>query len=406
MKKNVLFALILLITVSIVNTDRCHGKSRNEIKKDTTKQVTFHFRFDKVMLDSGHMSNNASIVELRKVLTDTTITNRIDSVTILATSSPEGVYEHNLMLSKRRASAIKEYLMWKYPSIVRGKIITHTLGENWDGLLERVKADINMPYKTKMIEILSQQVNPGTKKWRLQQVGQGKAWKYIKTNHLRYIRTGVTCIVYYHKVDLPTTPPMEPIAIEPIVEQPAVVEPISEPLAVVSEPLARPTHWGVSMNLLTCFIPNLGVEYYFNERLSVNLRGAYSYLSIKYGSNKAKLWYLSPEVNYHFLSKSSLWGVGHYVSIFGQVSNFNAMWDSKGSQGHFYGGGLGYGYNLQLGQHWLLDFNVGFGLLYLNDDSYRHWANDLKVQDNEFLQYHKRYYFGPTKLGIGLNYRF
>ena len=43
--------------------------------------------------------------------------SKIDSIVIVSQSSPEGVYEHNLMLSRNRANTMRKYILGKHPEL-------------------------------------------------------------------------------------------------------------------------------------------------------------------------------------------------------------------------------------------------------------------------------------------------
>ena len=68
--------------------------------------IEVHFRFDKSQLDLSYMGNAEALDRFARVLDSIGITH-IDSVVIVSQSSPEGVYQHNVKLSQRRAATMR-----------------------------------------------------------------------------------------------------------------------------------------------------------------------------------------------------------------------------------------------------------------------------------------------------------
>lgn len=67
-------------------------------------------------------------------------------------------------------------------------------------------------------------------------------------------------------------------------------------------------------------------------------------------------------------------------------------------EGSTLGAGISYGYQLVMGKHWNLEFNIGVGYANMRYDKY----NCSKCGDG--LGTFTRHYFGPTKAGISLIY--
>lgn len=68
-------------------------------------------------------------------------------------ASPEGTYAANERLSAQRAQALKEYIRTKF-NIGEDFFKVSSVAEDWDGLVEMVKAS-NMPQKDRVLEIIS-----------------------------------------------------------------------------------------------------------------------------------------------------------------------------------------------------------------------------------------------------------
>ena len=64
------------------------------------------------------------------------------------------------------------------------------------------------------------------------------------------------------------------------------------------------------------------------------------------------------------------------------------------------GAGLSYGYKLPLSEHWGAEFTVGFGYANMKYDTYYNIDNGAQIDTRI------RHYWGPTKVGASLVYRF
>ena len=161
------------------------------------QNIEVHFKFDKYNLELDYMGNNTSLQNFAKAIDSIGISN-IDSIVVISQSSPEGVYEHNLMLSRNRANTIRKYLLNQHPELDE---ILHVYpdGESWSQLREYVKKDTLMKQSTidKVISVIDADVNIGTKKWRMEQL---PIYKYLRSTYYPKIRNSAIYILYYSEI--------------------------------------------------------------------------------------------------------------------------------------------------------------------------------------------------------------
>ncbi len=161
------------------------------------QNIEVHFKFDKYNLELDYMGNNTSLQNFAQVIDSIGISN-IDSIVVISQSSPEGVYEHNLMLSRNRANTIRKYLLNQHPELDE---ILHVYpdGESWSQLREYVKKDTLMKQSTidKVISVIDADVNIGTKKWRMEQL---PIYKYLRSTYYPKIRNSAIYILYYSEI--------------------------------------------------------------------------------------------------------------------------------------------------------------------------------------------------------------
>ena len=174
---------------------------------------------------------------------------------------------------------------------------------------------------------------------------------------------------------------------------------------------------GVKTNALylATSTPNIGLEYAFADRFSLELEGGYNPWTLDSDRNmKAKHFLVSPEVRYWFCEAFN----GHFIGINANYTLFNlsgvdvpavffpsarsamVLEDLKNrrSEGWAAGAGLTYGCVWPIARRWNLECTVGLGYWYTDYDKFESRKCGL-------FQEHVSYgAFGPTALGISFIY--
>ena len=174
---------------------------------------------------------------------------------------------------------------------------------------------------------------------------------------------------------------------------------------------ARGQNVGLKTNVLydAAANVNLGLEVGLAPRWSMDVSGDYNRWTIR--EHKWKHWFVQPEARYWFCDRF----VKHFIGLHTIGGEFNVgnlpegvkMFGSKFSnlskyryQGWGVGAGVAYGYAVPLGYKWNLEFEVGFGYVYLEYDRYECQSCGRKVGSNDHN------YVGPTKAAVNLVYLF
>ena len=154
---------------------------------------------------------------------------------------------------------------------------------------------------------------------------------------------------------------------------------------------------------------NLGAEFRLAPRWSLDVSGDFNGWTIN--RHKWKHWFVQPEARYWFCEAF----VKHFVGFHGiggqyNVGNISGLPNFLGSdfsklaheryQGWGVGGGVVYGYALPLARNWNMEFEIGFGYVYLDYDIYECQGCNRKVGEKSHN------YAGPTKAAINLVYVF
>ena len=177
---------------------------------------------------------------------------------------------------------------------------------------------------------------------------------------------------------------------------------------------ARAQDFAIKTNLLydATATLNLGAEVGLAPRWTFDLSGNYHPWDLP-SRPMIRHAMLQPEVRYwfcdrfsrHFLGVHALGGIYNFsnlptseIHILGNDLSYLA--DSR-VQGWFAGGGVAYGYDFILGEHWNLELEIGLGYVYTKYDQY-----ECKECGLQLAYQVPEHYFGPTKAAISLVYLF
>lgn len=412
-----LLNIIIFTTTIIISTldiDICNGQVARETlvaSSELKRNVTLNFKFDSAVLDSTYLKNAASLSTLDDILGNKAILSNLDSVVIEVSTSPEGHPEHNMRLSKRRADAIRDYIVSKH-AIAGHKIIRYPLGENWIGLRRLIEADSNITQRQEALDILDTQSDPHTREAQIKQLGNGRVWSYISNNYLRHLRTGAVCAVFFHrsidevvKVESSNIIEIDTLSVttqsEDNTHNIQLVASVDKPLSVYT-PNKRPA-FSIKTNLLyyTLGVLNIGGEFYMSDKLSIDVPITYSPYSLSRNYTFQTLS-IQPECRYWLNSVSA----GHFAGIHTHVAYYNVAIDNKsryqdkGGSSPLWGFGFTYGYALPLKGNWGMEFLIGAGYANIKCDEFYNIPNGALVDSFD------KNYWGITRVGVNLIYKF
>ena len=165
----------------------------------------------------------------------------------------------------------------------------------------------------------------------------------------------------------------------------------------------------VAMDALA--IPNAGFEVGLSKKLTLDVPVYYNpwkQVAWKEQDNKLfKLFMVQPELRYRLCDKFN----GHFFGVHGMggaynttgidlpFSPFKDLGDFR-YKGHFYGGGISYGYQHIFSRHWSLEATVGVGYALVRYKKYP--CEECAVRAGKG----KENYFGPTRAALNLIYVF
>ena len=96
-------------------------------------------------------------------------------------------------------------------------------------------------------------------------------------------------------------------------------------------------------------------------------------------------------------------GKGHFFGVHAHAAWFNMKWEKNRYQTEsrpLLGAGISYGYKLPISGHWGAEFNIGAGYANMKYNTY------YNIENGAMLNKRIRHYWGITRAGISLVYRF
>lgn len=144
---------------------------------------------------------------------------------------------------------------------------------------------------------------------------------------------------------------------------------------------------------------NLGFEFGLGKKTTLDISGNYN--PWKIGDFRLKHGLIQPEFRYWFCERFN----GHFLGVHGHYAKYNVgglflnhnMRHNR-YQGYLYGGGISYGYQWILGNHWNLEATLGVGYARLSYSKYPIASCGEKLKSED------RNYWGPTKIGLSIIY--
>lgn len=378
----------------------CLSAQTGKVEELPEKPLLLYFRFDKVLVDSGYKDNLRTLHHLDEWLTNRDLIARIDSVSILSFASPDGNRAYNERLARQRATAVKGYLVWKYPHFDQTRIHPRPQGENWQELRRLIVEDRNLPDKKEVLQIIDRIKNTERCKALLMKLSKGIPYRYIARHLLPQLRNAAVCMVWIKPDTLSPLPrPSSPVNTLPEV---SYKQPESN-VSVISHRAEKRTLFALKTNLLfdLAMAPNIEVEVPIGSRWSVSgewmfpwwlFKGDKYCFQVLSGGLEGRYW-LGKRENHRILA-------GHFLGLYAEGGKYDLQWDSNGYQGEFYiASGISYGYSAPISKHLNLEFSLGIGLLRTD---YRHYHTQHNYQTLLWQENGKYTWFGPTKAKISL----
>lgn len=398
---------------------------------------------------AGNSTFNAAVYEIARMMQDPS--NEVMQIWVCGSTSPDGLWGDNVVLSQRRTDAACAYIK-DVAGVPEEMIHKESLNEDWNRLEELVtKSD--MPYKYEVLNIIRTKTW-GERKTALQKLGGGSVWRTMEKNffpQLRSVRIAVYC-----KWD-PSKPYLS-------VPKPEIVTPQSKkdtvyvrdtvyvmrhvtPVVVVKDtvPVTKEdayeqyrqasldvkakekkywdTPWmiGLKTNLIAdaIAVPMGGLEFQIGRHVSLNLEGWYTRYNMFCREDKNTNFYgFTPELRWWV--KGRAMERGSFFGVHARTAWYTLQWTDgflyqNGGQDQYHvdagnnmpawSVGLTYGYSFALDRkaHWGVEILLGLG--YGNYSHNRGLWNEAE-KNWTIYDHQDNTHIGITRAGINLTYRF
>lgn len=394
----------------------------------TTDTYQLLYRLDEVSIDRSYLSNKDNIA---KIVDHLQRSERIDSIAIYAYASPEGVYEHNLMLARRRAEAAKRFILSNLPDDKKQNpphIILHPVAENWAGLRLAVEQNYHRADREKVLAIIDDPtISDDTREWRLKNRLSPESWNYIRRNLLPELRLATWVCVWQA---LPEQPEPE----QPLERQDVAITPAQAPVITLPQPPVTlhdtvvtkfpKTVFALKTNLLYDAVTalNLSLEVPLVYGLSLNTDFAFPWWNAGPYGNKYAMqvlsagaqlrWWFAPQPKYwndtkvrngFFRQRDAL--TGHFAALGASAGKFDIQWGRNFGcyQCYFKEISISYGYSFPVSKHLNMEFELSMGYMGIDFQHYIPTDNwEVLLKDNNKAG--TLHYWGPTRLQVSLVY--
>lgn len=387
----------------IADSAKSHLKSEEPLKEN----FAIHYRVNETVVDEDYMGNKEQIHKIKHYLVNSP---RVDSITIYAWSSPDGLYNKNRSLSRKRASSAKRLLLQHSPDSAKlnsGKIKISPIAENWEGLTALVKEGYSRKDREKVLAILGDDtMGSDSKKRELKKLDKGRTWKYLADNYLPQLRAATWVCVWAEVIQ---GMPEVAAVVQDSLEQPYIglaPMPPYDYKPVLPQEESR-TIAAVKTNLLYDAVTavNFAVEVPIGERWSIVAEDVFPWWS--WGPNRNKYAFQMVEIGieprYWFYKKEDADVLeGHFVGVYGMSAKYDFQWDrSLCYQGEYWSTGVTYGYSLPVKEWLKLEFSASVGFMRSN---YRHYQPSPEYENLYLDEYQVGVlsYFGPTKVNVSM----
>lgn len=379
--------------------------------QDAVDSVKVYFKqgYSKLDINLGNNKETFNRIADSLKITNADSIYILRGISVIGGASPEGSIKMNKRLSQKRANALFNYLA-KYGNIPDSLKTFTYLGRDWQGLLDLVRKDPDVPYRDEVIELLRDIVDKckdGEKRQdnnigRISSLRNGVPYRYMYNKLFPELRAS-RLILYYDRV-------WNPISIIPLKFQ-SHRHQLKEKLEQIPvPPTETPFYMAVKSNLLydAMLVPNIGAELYLGQNWSIAANWMYAWWDNShndifwriYGGDIAiRRWFG------HRAKEKPL--TGHHIGLYFQTLTYDFATGGRGYMGGEPGSNifdranyiaaLEYGYSLPIAKRLNLDFAIGLGYF---------WGKYYEYEPKDgcyvWQATKQRHYFGPTKAEVSL----
>ena len=372
------------------------------------KHYNIFFPINSFKIEGNFQNNSSTIETIRQDILNTlangkTISSESDSILILSTASPDGSFEFNRNLARRRALSTSRLLQELLPEFNPSNFKVEYLEENWDGLRQILNTDPDFPDRDEMLKIIDSSLSADDKERLLRRCREG--WSHLVRNHIYALRSSSIILTVLGRRDEFSMPQaldtLQPVSYKPIFEAPHTD--ISFDTSVQWSPPKRIKAAAVRTNLLSP-LTNIGLEVCIDDRWSVEGDYYFPWLVRNEDHRNAmqllawgvsgRYWLGHDRTCFDRLLGHSV-GLGTYAGYYDIERNF------AGHQGEFVSVYFDYMYAMPVCRRKMhLEFTLGVGYLYSDARPYTVFEPGGIAFKEGYTK--KIHWVGPLKAGVSL----
>ena len=149
----------ILISITIISlTSPLFGqKLDSTLSKIDRNSFLIHFRVNSYLVDKHYLDKSTALKRLNTIIAESYSMSKLGSITISATTSPEGIIKHNEQLIHKRSAALRKYLIL-HNSALKDIILTNNSQvREWSELIPYVETDDAIIHKNLVLKLLKNQ---------------------------------------------------------------------------------------------------------------------------------------------------------------------------------------------------------------------------------------------------------
>ncbi len=357
--------------------------TRLEGHLDEKVVLTVYYRWDKYNLDTTYLTNQETLRRIDSLM-NLKSSEYIDSLRIIAYASPEGPVLYNQRLSQQRANTLKNYILTTYSKVKEHQIYTDARGENWDGFRRMAEADLNLPMREQILEIINNpNINDSERQSKIARLKGGKIYRnYILPNYYRYLRTGASLFVIYSS-GIPLDIDFKPIDIVLEEEESDEIVVIVPEVVSINDSSQMRFPIAFRTNLLGDAVGlfNFGVEFPIKKHWSCIVEGGYAYWrssnhlfalqSLEYGG-EFRYWFPSKKRDNEPKGNNERPLQGWQLGLYGRYwQRYDVQWIDGYQGDETWSAGITAGYSLPIWKQLSIEFSLGVG--YVSTSEYRYY---------------------------------
>lgn len=405
---------MLILLLLILSSGVCYAQ--NNGTQHIEKRYNIFFRINSPKIEEDFQNNDRTLEVLRQDVQSTIQQDGAvpDSLVIISSASPDGSYEFNRYLAHSRATNTKKMILEMFPEFRNSVIRIEYVEEDWDGLLQVLKAHPDFPQREEMIAVILDDIDPQSKEHRLKSLNLG--WSYLTENHLHALRnSSITLTVmatamnsndeFVRKVTVHEPVSCAALSYEPKLELTENHMSLPEIKHITPAPIwQRHLHIKTNTLGLGLAISNLGCEIDIAKHFSIAVPIYYSALNYFTETIKFRTLATQPEIRYWTNQGNN----GLFFGVHGGVAQYNIAVDGDlRYQDHdgtspALGAGIGLGYRLPISDdnRWHIEFAIGAGIYKLHYDTFHN------VHNGKLINTYHDVYYGIDNAAINISYRF